>query len=437
MNRNTWKIFIATILFLHFCLVGCKPPAAPPAPPIPEVAVITIEPERVVLTSELPGRTAGYLVAEIRPQVNGLLKKRFFTEGAMVKAGELLYQIDPAPYEAALDSANATLLSAGEAEDRAEAALGASIASLKRHEAILNLARTNLKRYEKLVKSQAASEMQRDQSRADVEVADSALRVAQAQVESDREAVNVARAAIKLAEAAVKTAKINLAYTKIMAPITGRIGRSHVTEGAIVTAYQPMALATVQQFDPIYVDVAQSTTELNRLRRSLASGHLKDNGTDEVRVLLEDDTEYPLKGLLKSREVTVDPTTGSIILRIVVPNPDEILLPGMFVRAIIDEGVNEQAILVPQQAVSRDPKGNPLALVVNAGGKVEQRQLTIDRAVGNQWLVASGLKPGDHVVVEGMQKARPGTPVKTVPFKAGRTDSEQNTQTARAATPLN
>jgi membrane fusion protein (multidrug efflux system) len=437
MNRNTWKTLVAAGLFASLGVVGCKPHAAPPPPPVPEVAVLTVQPQRVVLTSELLGRTAGYLVAEIRPQVNGLLKKRVFVEGAKVKAGDLLYQIDPAPYEAALESANATLISAREGADRAEAALKASIASLKRHEAVLKLAKANYRRYEKLVKTQAASEMQRDQSGADVEVADSGLQVAKAQVVSDREAVNVARAAIKQAEAAVKTAEINLAYTKITAPITGRIGRSHVTEGAIVTAYQPAALATIQQFDPIYVDVPQSTTELNRLRRSLASGELKDDGVDEVTILLEDDTEYPLKGSLKAREVTVDPTTGSVILRIVAPNPDQVLLPGMFVRAIIDDGVNEQAILVPQQAVSRDPKGNPTALVVGDGDKVEYRHLTTSRAVGNQWLVTAGLKPGDRLIVEGMQKTRPGSQVKVVPFEPNRTDSKKPTQTARAATPLN
>jgi membrane fusion protein (multidrug efflux system) len=216
----------------------------------------------------------------------------------------------------------------------------------------------------------------------------------------------------------LETARINLGYCKIVAPISGRIGRSNVTEGAIVTAYQATPLATIQQFDPIYVDVPQSTAEVNRLRRSLASGRLKENGTDKVKLLLEDGTAYPLVGSLKFRDVTVDPTTGSIILRIVVPNPKSILLPGMFIRAAVKEGVHRKAILVPQQGVSRDPKGNPLALIVDSAGKVQQRMLTLDRAVGNQWLVVSGLAAGDRVIVEGMQKARPGTPVKTVPFAA-------------------
>ena len=240
------------------------------------------------MTSELPGRTSAYLVAEIRPQVNGLIQKRLFTEGSQVKAGQVLYQIDPAPYQAAYDSVAANHASMKQAAERARAGLAASIAALKRHEATLKLAKTNSDRYEKLVKTSAVSAMQRDQALADVDVADAALRVAEAQVDSDRESVKVAEAAIKQAEAAMETAKINLGYTKITAPITGRIGRSIVTEGAIVTAYQMEALATIQQFDPIYVDVPQSTVELNRLRRSMANGGLKDNATDKVKIVLED-----------------------------------------------------------------------------------------------------------------------------------------------------
>jgi membrane fusion protein (multidrug efflux system) len=342
-----------------------------------------------------------------------------FTEGAQVKKGDLLYQIDPAPYQAACDNASANRASMQQAAERAKAGLAASIAALKRHEATLKLAQTNLERYEKLVKTSAVSAMQRDQAEADVEVAQAALCVAEAQVDSDRESVKVAEAAIKQAEAAMETAKINLGYTKITAPITGRIGRSNITEGAIATAYQMEPLATIQQFDPIYIDVPQSTVELNRLRRSLANGRLKDNGTDKVKIVLEDGSAYSLDGSLQFRDVTVDPTTGAVILRIVVPNPDGTLLPGMFVRAIIEEGVREHAILVPQQGVSRDPKGNPLALIVDGEGKVKQCGLVTDRAIGDNWLVSSGLAAGDRVIVEGMQKARPGTPVKAVPFEAG------------------
>lgn len=435
MNRCAWKPWVAMALLACPPLVGCHRQQATPPPPAPEVSVVTVEPRQVVLTSDLPGRTSAYLVAEIRPQVNGLLQKRLFTEGAYVKAGNMLYEIDPAPYQAAYDHAAANLASAREGVDQAQATLRSSEASLKRHQATLALAKTNLKRYEKLVTTQAVSAMQRDQMAADVEVADSALRAAEAQVDCNREAIEAAEAAIKQAEAALETAKINLDYTKITAPITGRIGRSNVTEGAIVTAYQQAPLATIQQLDPIYVDVPQSTAELNRLKRRLESGQIKSNATDRVRIVLEDGIDHAHVGSLKFRDVTVDPTTGSVILRIVVPNPESVLLPGMFVRAIIEEGIKEQAILVPQQAVSRDSKGEPFALIVNSEGKVEQRGLVTDRARGDQWLVSSGLAQGDRVIVEGKQKARPGSPVKPVQFAADRAGAEKSgMRTAHAST---
>jgi membrane fusion protein (multidrug efflux system) len=396
------------------------------------VAVVTVQPQQVVLTSELPGRTSAYLVAEIRPQVNGLIQKRHFTEGSDVEKGQVLYQIDPAPFKAALDNANANVLAARQTAERSRATLEVSIASLKRHQALLTLATTNRRRYEILVKSSAVSAMQHDQSVADVDVAEATLRSAEAQVESDRKATQVADAAIKQAEAALKTAQINLDYTTITAPISGRIGRSDVTEGAIATAYQPVPLATIQQLDPIYVDVPQSTVEVNRLRRSLANGRLKDAGTDRVKIILEDNSVYSQEGSLKFRDVTVDPTTGSVILRVVVPNPDGMLLPGMFVRTVIDEGVQEKAILLPQQAVSRDPKGNPTALVVDGKGKVEQRQLSTDRALGDQWLISSGLAQGERVIVEGLQKVRPGATVKVVPFEANRTAAKPSDATQAA-----
>ncbi|MEN6457785.1 MAG: efflux RND transporter periplasmic adaptor subunit [Thermoguttaceae bacterium] len=423
--------------------------------PVAEVAVVTIEPQDVVMTSELPGRTSGFLVAEIRPQVNGLLQKRFFAEGSDVKAGQVLYQIDPAPYQAAYNNAIANLASTKKGVDRAQATHQASVASLQRHEATLKLAKTNLQRYENLVKTQAVSAMQRDEAEATYEMAVSALRVAKAQAESDQQAVQVAKAAIKQAEAAVETAKINLNYTQITAPISGRIGRSNVTEGAIVTAYQAVALATIQQMDPIYVDVPQSTVELNRLKRSLTNGRLRENGTDRVKIILEDGTAYRQEGSLKFRDVTVDPTTGSVILRIVVPNPDAILLPGMFVRAVIDEGLRKQAILVPQQAVTRDSKGNPSVMVVrlvdvkkdekNAGkaeggdGKVAKQEIaqpqpiTTDRAIGDKWLVSSGLRQGDRVIVEGMQKARPGSLVQAVPFGSAKASTAKREGATTAA----
>jgi membrane fusion protein, multidrug efflux system len=446
MNRHTWKPLVAMALIAGALSTGCNRRQQGPPPSVPEVAVVTIQPQKVVLTSELPGRTAGYLVAEIRPQVNGLLQKRLFTEGAQVKAGQILYEIDPAPYRAAFENANASLLATKEAADRARAVLETSKAALKRHEAILALAKTNLRRYEKLVKTQAASAMQRDQAAADVDVADSGLRVAEAQVNSDQQGIEAADAAIKQAEAAVKSAQINLDYTKINAPISGRIGRSNITEGAIVTAYQPTPLATIQQFDPIYVDVPESTVELNRLRRSLANGRLTENGTDKVKIVLEDGTAYPSDGSLKFRDVTVDPTTGSVILRIVVRNPDATLLPGMYVRAVIEEGVNERAILVPQQAVSRDPKGNPFVLLVRTAKLqgpedeskeiVKRQPITIDRVRGAYWLVSSGLSEGDRVIVEGLQMARPDGEVKVVPFKAGSENAAKPQEKTPAAAPL-
>jgi len=433
-----WRLSVALVLATGAFLTGCKEHAEQAQGPqqAPEVSVVVVEPEQVVLTTELPGRTTAYLVAEIRPQVNGLIQKRLFTEGAQVKAGDLLYEIDPAPYQAAYDNAAANRASMEQAAERARAGLNASIAALKRHEATLRLAQANRQRYENLVKTSAASAMQLDQAVADVDVADAALRVAQAQVESDRESVKVAEAAIKQADAAMESARINLDYTKIVAPITGRIGRSNVTVGAIVTAYQAVPLATIQQFDPIYVDVPQSTVELNRLRRNLADGGLKDQGTDKVKIILEDGTVYPLEGSLQFRDVTVDQTTGSIILRIVVKNPDRVLLPGMFVRAVVEEGIRDQAILVPQQAISRDPKGNPFALVVDNDQKVQRRGLSLDRALGDKWLVSTGLTEGDRVIVEGSQKvlyAPPNTPVKAVPFAPAATADAKPDGTAQAA----
>jgi membrane fusion protein (multidrug efflux system) len=376
----------------------------------------------VVLTTELPGRTAAYLLAEIRPQVNGLIQKRLFTEGADIIAGQELYQIDPAPFRAALDSAEANLAAMRKNANRARASLEASIANIAHQSADLELAQANSERYRELFKQGALTTVQRDQVVTEVKVAEASLHVAEAQVESDRQAVAAADAAIKQAEAAVETAKINLGYTRITSSIAGRIGRSNVTEGAIVTAYQTVPLATIQQYDPIYVDVPQSTVDLIRLRRSLANGHLKDDGTNQVKIVLEDGTAYPQEGILKFRDVTVDQTTGSVILRIVVPNPDGTLLPGMFVRVIAQEGINDHAILVPQQGVSRDHKGNPIAYTIDAEGRAEQRTLTLDRAIADQWLISSGLAPGDHLVVEGIQRVRPGGLVKEVPFETALTE---------------
>jgi membrane fusion protein (multidrug efflux system) len=346
------------------------------AAPVPEVAIVTVQPQKVELTTELPGRTSAYLVAEIRPQVNGIIQKRLFREGSDVKAGQLLYQIDPAPFQVAHDSAKASL---GKAE--------ANLPSI----------RLRAERYRELIPDRAVSQQECD---------DAAAAMQQAQAE------------IEYWKTAVEAARINLGYTRVTAPISGRIGKSSVTDGALVTAYQPTALATIQQLDPIYVDVTQSSAELLRLKRNLETGRLSPDGKNgkKVRILLEDGTAYPLEGTLQFRDITVDPATGSFTLRIVVPNPEDLLLPGMFVRAVVQEGIAEQAILVPQQGVSRTPKGEPIALVVDEAGTVQQRKLTLNRAMGDKWLVSSGLAVGDRVIVEGMLNVRVGTVVKAVPL---------------------
>jgi len=344
--------------------------------PVPEVTFQAIQPERAVLTTELTGRTSAFLVAEIRPQVSGLIQKRLFQEGEDVKAGSTLYQIDPAPYQAALDQAAAALAAA---------------------ETTLPSVRSRAERMKKLVEIHAVGQQDADEAEA---------------------AHQKAIASVAAAKAATESARINLANTPIKAPISGRTGMSSVTVGALVTGYQPMALTSVQQLDPIYVDVTQSSSDLLRLRRGQESGRLKSGGDSarKVKLMLEDGTPYPLEGRLQFRDVTVDPATGTVTLRMVFPNPKQILLPGMFVRAIVEDGVDEQAILAMQQGITRDVKGNALALVLDASNKVEQRKVTVDRAVGNKWLVTEGLASGDRLVVEGLQKIRPGATVKAVPF---------------------
>jgi membrane fusion protein (multidrug efflux system) len=347
----------------------------------PEVAVVTVQPEKATLTSELPGRTSAYRVAEVRPQISGIIQKRLFTEGSDVKAGQDLYQIDPASFQAALDNAKAAL-------GRAEANLPAI--------------RLRAERFRELLVDKAVSRQDYDDAAA-----------ALMQVEAD----------VLYWKATVESARINLRYTRITAPISGRIGKSNVTEGALMTAHQPVPLSTIQQLDPIYVDVTQSTADRLRLTRSLEAGGLNQDGVNQnkVTLILEDGTRYPLKGTLQFRDVSVDSTTGSVILRVVFPNPKHILLPGMFVQTVIKEGVNEQAILIPQQGVSRDHRGNPVALIVDTEGKVAQRMLTLNRAMDDKWLVSAGLAPGDRVIVEGMQRVRPGAAVKVVPFNETQT----------------
>jgi membrane fusion protein, multidrug efflux system len=427
INHRAKRIAAGGVLTGLLILGGCgqTTTGGPPQGGPPEVAVVTMQPERLLITTELTGRTSAHLVAEVRPQVGGLIQKRLFDEGSEVKAGQTLYQIDPAPFRAAMDNAAANLVVTQKNADRARAALQASLANVTRQRATLDLARTNGERFDEAFKDKAVSATQRDQAVTEAEVAGTVLQAAEAQVESDRKAIAAAEATIQQAEAALKTARINLGYTAITAPISGRIGRSSVTVGALVSAYQPVALAVIQQLNPIYVDIPQSTTELLRLHRNLEQGHLNRNGKlrNKVKLVLEDGTAYPLEGALQFRDVTVDPTTGSVMLRVVFANPKGVLLPGMFVRAVMEEGVNRQALLVPQQAVSRDPKGNPFTLIVDIQNKVQQRPLTIEREIGSKWLVSSGLVPGDRVIVEGMMKVRPGVPVKAVPFESGEKNS--------------
>lgn len=371
------------VIFLVACSPGGKPPAGGPGGGTPQVSVITIQPQKVTLSTRLPGRTSAFRVAELRPQVNGLIQKRQFTEGAQIRAGDVLYQIDPAPYQAALDNARA---------------------ALARSEANLPAIRVRAERFKELLADKAVSQQDFDDAAAALKQAEADIATWKAQMES---------------------ARINLANTRITAPISGRIGKSSVTEGAIVTAYQPTPLATIQQFDPIYVDVPQSSNDLLRLRRRLEEGGLQQGGKERNRVglVLEDGRNYAHRGTLEFRDVSVDASTGSVILRMVFPNPEGVLLPGMFVRATVEEGVLEAALLVPQQGVLRNQKGEPYAFVVDREGKVGMRMLTLEREIGNQWLVTSGLAAGDRVIVEGvqiLQMQRPGTPmtVKAEPFQA-------------------
>jgi len=382
--------FIAVLAMLTLGLVahGCGKPKENKQP-VPEVAVAVMQYERVPVTTELPGRTSAYLVAEVRPQVSGIIQKRLFVEGSDVKAGDILYQIDPAPYRAALNNA------AG---------------ALGRAEANLPAIKSRFERYKDLVADKAVSQQEYEDAAA---------------------ALKQAEADIQYWKASLETARINLGYTSITAPITGRIGKSNVTVGALVTANQPSALAVIQQIDPIYVDATQSSADMLRVKAHVAAGRIKGTGNDQtkVKLLLEDGTPYNIEGSLKFSDVTVEPSTGSFILRMVFPNPKFTLLPGMYVRTIVQEGVIEQAILVPQQGVFRNPKGDPLALIVDAEGKVQQRMLTLGRAIGDKWNVSEGLKPGDRVIIEGIQKVRPGVPVKIVPLDTGKTDGNTSGKT--------
>jgi membrane fusion protein (multidrug efflux system) len=354
-------------------LAGCdRKPAAPQGPPpIAQVGIVTLKAQPVTLTTELPGRTTAFLTADVRPQVSGLINKRIFTEGADVKAGEQLYQIDPATYQATYDSA---------------------LATLAHNQAALASARAKSARYKPLAAAQAVSKQDYDDAVA---------------------ATGEAAADIGTAQAAIEQAKINLLYTKVTAPISGRIGRSSVTPGALVTANQTTVLATVTQLDPIYVDVTQPATTLLRLRQELAAGKLQQSGPNQAKVelILEDGSKYPVPGTLQFSEVTVDQATGTVLLRAIFPNPDHMLLPGLFVRAELQEGVNDQALLVPQVGVSHNTHGDPTVLVVDKDNKAALKIIQTSRAVGDKWVVTGGLAAGDKVIVDGLQKVRPGAEV--------------------------
>jgi membrane fusion protein (multidrug efflux system) len=342
----------------------------------PEVGVITLAPQAISLSTVLPGRTAAYRIAEVRPQVEGIVKRRLFTEGSEVRAGQPLYEIDAAPYRAALLRAEASLASA---------------------QAQLTAAKLLAERYGPLQERGVVSKQDNDNAIA---------------------ANGSAEAAVASAKAAVETARIDLGYTQVRAPISGRIGRSLVTEGALVKAAQDAPIATIAQLDPIYVDVTQSSSELLRLRRDLDAGRLQQDAKQQAKVtlLLEDGGTYPQTGTLQFSEVTVDQSTGSVLLRAVFPNKDRTLLPGMFVRATLGVGSNNQALLVPQAGVSRNARGEATVLVVDADSKVSERIVEVDRAVGSHWVVSSGLVAGERVIVEGVQKVRPGATVTAMPL---------------------
>ncbi|PKE33044.1 efflux transporter periplasmic adaptor subunit [Rahnella sp. AA] len=373
MNKNRGLTPLAVVLMLSgsLALTGCNDKEAQQgAPHAPQVGVVTLKTEPLNVTTELPGRTAAFRIAEVRPQVGGIILKRNFVEGSEIKAGTSLYQIDPATYQAAYDSAKGDLVKA---------------------QANAQISRLTVNRYKPLLGTNYISKQDYDTAVATAAQAD---------------------AAVVSSKAAVESARINLAYTKVTSPISGRIGISSVTEGALVSTGQTTALATVQQLDPIYVDVTQSSNDFLRLKQELADGSLKQvDGKAQVKLLLDNGKEYSQAGTLEFSDVTVDETTGSITLRAIFPNPNDALLPGMFVRARLDEGVNDNALLVPQQGITRNPRGDATAMVVGADNKVELRTVTTTQAIGDKWVVTDGLKSGDKIIVTGLQKIKPGVQV--------------------------
>jgi membrane fusion protein (multidrug efflux system) len=377
MSVASWRARAAA-LTSSVALAGCSAAPKPPPPPPPAVTVMTIEPQPVTLKSDLPGRTMPLEVSDVRPQVNGIIQARLFKEGANVRAGQLLYQIDPAPYRATYDQARAQLANA---------------------RATLISARLKAERYADMVKINAVSHQDADDARA----------------AADADAANVQQQA-----AAVESARINLGYTRVTAPISGRIGVSSFTKGALVTNGQTSALTTVQKLDPIYVDLTQTTVELLALRDDMARAAVTGDTRPPLSVKLQlgDGRIYPVAGKLQFTDVTVDQNTGSVTLRAIFPNPDAVLLPGMYVRALVTEGVDPRGILAPQDAVTHDEKGRATALVVDGHGMAQARILTLAGAVGNQWRVTAGLKPGDRLIVGGGANAKPGAPVRIIASRA-------------------
>ncbi|MGI9573705.1 efflux RND transporter periplasmic adaptor subunit [Alloalcanivorax xenomutans] len=381
------SVHFSVLFFFALALTACgnDTPQQQGAGGAAQVGFITVKPEPYTVVNELPGRTTPYEVAEIRPQVSGIIKERLFEEGAEVEVGQVLYRIDDRQFKAALASAQADLASAR--------------ATLESNQLLAE-------RYKKLVEANAVSRQEYDNAQASL-------------------ATN--KAQIAAAQAAVETARLNLDYASVKAPISGRIGRSSVTAGALVTANQSEALATIRQLDPIYVDLTQSARELRQLRVAMESGQLEQVGEDKARVtlVLEDGTEYGQNGTLQFSEYAVDESTGSITLRALFPNPDGDLLPGLFVRAKLPQGQRDNAILVPQKAVTRDPQGTASALVIGDNNTVEKRQVETVRTVGNRWLIGDGLAAGDKLIVDGLQKIGPGMPVEGVDVEAQQQQAQQ------------
>ena len=380
VNRKTGKLLGTSVLgMLALVSMGCgekqeKGPEPHMGGPV-EVGVIEVKTTEISLSRELPGRTSAFRIAEVRARVSGIVLEQKFEEGSEVKEGDVLYQIDPAPYQATLDSATATLA---------------------RAEASQESARLLEERYQQLLKTRAISQQDYDNALA---------------------AYQAAKADVAAAKAAITMAEINLGYTKVVSPINGRIGLSEVTEGAYVQQAQATLLATVQQLDPLYVDLTQSSSDIFRLRRAIESGEVQGNNGDETKltVVLEDGSSYGHQGVLKFSDVSLDPSTSSITIRAILPNPDDELLPGLFVRARIEEGTRPNAILLPQMAITYNQKGEPYCFIVNAENQVEIRDVRIERAVGNQWLIQDGVKAGEKIIVQNLQRIQPGAEVTTIP----------------------